>query len=414
MRRALALLTLALIAGCTTRERANPLDPRNPSTGGRPAGFQALAEDGQVLLQWTPMDPRLVSGFLLERTPEGVNGFIQIGPIFRPSDGSFLDLAVLNGVTYHYRLSYTTIAGKQSPFAEDLASPSPVIPWVAEAGRRSLVRLTADGRHIALEEPGFDLPSNVAVDRARHNVWLVDNGAGQVVLYLPSIGARVSIPGFQDPGIAAVDRLSGDSWVSDYTAGLVRHLAQSGNPSTPPAVGGTLLGPLGVDVDPQSGVLWVCERIGGTVRRFKSDGTALGTTSLASPSRVSVDSANGEAWVSSFETGRVVHFEADGAAHDTIAGFHGPVGVAVDPYRSRVWVADPVAGEVVALHFDGSTEFRVGGLSGPVELAVETGSGEAWAVVTGAIVRISPPGSVVMVSSGLSDPASIALDRFGP
>jgi DNA-binding beta-propeller fold protein YncE len=188
----------------------------------------------------------------------------------------------------------------------------------------------------------------------------------------------------------------------------------SGNPATPPLVGGSLQGPLGIDVDPQSGVLWVCERIGGTVRRYMSNGTTLTSTRLVSPSRVAVDSTSGDAWVTSFETGRLVHFLVNGVADDTVGGFQGPVGVAVDTYRSRVWVADPVAGQVVALDFNGATRFRVGNLPGAVELAIEKPSGEAWVVASGEIARISSTGAIVLVSSGLSQPAAIALDRFGP
>src|SRR5437763_5792 len=48
-------------AGCSSRERANPLDPANTRTGGAPTGFQALADDRAVELVWnySPGDPRV-------------------------------------------------------------------------------------------------------------------------------------------------------------------------------------------------------------------------------------------------------------------------------------------------------------------------------------------------------------------
>ena len=51
---ALAVLALVVLSGgCTDRPRSNPLDPNNPDTGGGPATFTAIAQNGQVELRWT-------------------------------------------------------------------------------------------------------------------------------------------------------------------------------------------------------------------------------------------------------------------------------------------------------------------------------------------------------------------------
>jgi DNA-binding beta-propeller fold protein YncE len=410
MRRALALLTLLLLAGCTTRERSNPLDPSNPGTAGRPAGFVALAGNAQVFLEWDLANPALGISYVLERQVEGSPDFLPLTPTLRPDVRTFLDLQVANGVTYRYRLHYLS-AGTLSAPAEDAATPSRMIPWAVDVGRRSLLRLTADGRHITLEEPGFTDPAQVAVDPVLHNVWVVDPDAGRVVVYVPSLGARVNVSDFQDPEYVAVDPLSGSAWVSDFLGNTVRHLLPSGGPGTPSSLG-VLNRPLGLDVDPHNGILWVCERQGNLVRRYAADGTPLGSAVLASPSRVAVDSSNGEAWVTSFNSRLLVHYAADGTPLDSVTAFQGPVGVRVDTYRARVWVTDPVAGQVIAFRRDGTEEFRTRGLPGAVELAVDPGSGEAWVALTGTVARIAPTGALILTTSGLSAPAGIALDRF--
>jgi DNA-binding beta-propeller fold protein YncE len=410
MRRALALLTLALLSGCTTRDRSNPLDPRNPGTGGRPGGFAAIAGNAQVFLNWSATDARLGVGFSLERQVEGDPDFTPLAGTLPPGTSSYLDLGVSNGITYHYRLRFVSPVST-SPYAQDEATPSPVIPWVADAGRRSLVRLSADGRHVALEEPGIETPFQLAVDKARDNVWVVDPDAGRVLIYLPGVGARVNVPGFLDPEYVAVDRLSGAAWVSDYDGGRIVHVLPSGGPGTPASID-NLDHPLGLDVDPVSGVLWACIKGTGRVRRYASGGAFLGQSVIVSPTQVAIDSSNGEAWVTSLAGRLLVHYAANGGEIASYSTFRGPVGVAVDTYRSRIWIADPVAGEVVAMQRNGTEEFRVRGLPGAREVAVETGSGEAWVAATGTVVRISAAGAVILTAGDLASPSAIAFDRF--
>src|SRR5262249_11212906 len=121
MRRALALLAVALISGCTARDRANPLDPRNPGTGGPAAGFTAIAGDKQVYLEWTSPDPRIGLSFELDRKIEGAGAFAPIPGTLLPNATSFLDLNVVNGTTYRYRLRFTALSSG-APASEDIAT----------------------------------------------------------------------------------------------------------------------------------------------------------------------------------------------------------------------------------------------------------------------------------------------------
>ena len=412
MRRALALLSL-LLAGCSTRERLNPLDPQNAATGGRPPSFAALAENAQVFLTWSAGSSTQPLEYQLFRQAEGEADYQPLTAILPQSVSSYLDLGLVNGVTYRYRL-YFVVGGQLSGApSEDIATPSTVIPWVADDQTLSLYRMSADGRQPATQATGFAGPTDCRVDPISHVVWVADEGGGRVVVFNPGLGSGLSIRGLGDPTYLAVDAVRGTAWVSTVFGGEVFQLQPDGSFGTPASIS-PLQAPAGIDVDPADQSLWVCERRSNTVRHFDSLGNLLHATAVSAPLRVAVDTSNGEAWVSCFDTRQVVHLAASGAPVDTVSGFQGPLGIAVDEARGRIWVADPVAGQVVALRRNGSVEFRVSGLPGASALAVEDVSGEAWAVMTGTIARVSGTGATILFAKGLRDPVAITLDRFAP
>lgn len=407
---AAAGLAAALVTGCSSRERANPLDPANPNTAGRPAGFAAIALSGQVLLTWDPTGALSTQIF---RRAEGEADFTALSPTLAPAQTLFTDTHAPDDVTYHYRLYFVTSRGLSGLPASADATPSRVIAWTADANRGSLIRLSADGREIAGEQPAFGQPAHLAVDRDRDLVWVTDFDGGRVVVYNPSFGSRVAVPGFVSPNVVAIDPADGSGWITDYDNDVARHVLPSGSPGTPSSIGG-LDHPLGIDVDPRSHEVWVCERGANRVRRFRSDGVENGSVSVTSPSRVAVDSANGGAWITSFEGHQLVHVDAAMIVRHTLTTFRGPVGVAVDPRAGRIWVADPVAAQVAEFDRNGNELVRVSGLTDARDLTVERASGEAWVAMRGTVARISPGGAVLTTTRGLSAPVAVALDRLGP
>ncbi|MEO5618916.1 MAG: hypothetical protein ABIS67_14200 [Candidatus Eisenbacteria bacterium] len=398
------------VAGCSDRERANPLDPRNRTTAGSPSGFTAVALSGQVLLSWNSSPGLSVQVF---RRADGDTDFVAISTVLPPRNTLFTDSNAPNDVTYHYRLHFVVAQAITGPPATAVATPSRVVAWAIDAGRGSLLRLAADGREIAFEEPGFGRPVHLALDRVNDLVWVADPDGDRVVIYVASLGIRINVPGFLEPSVVAIDPGDGSAWISDFNDNVVRHVLRSGSPGTPAEIS-PLDGPLGVDVDVQTRALWVCERRAGRVRRYSSDGLPLGSAAMTAPSRVATDSANGEGWVTSFATGTLLHLAADLTTLHAINSLRGPVGVAVDPRRGRIWVADPAAAQVIAFRRDGSEEFRIGGLAGARDVAVELASGEGWVTRDGAVTRITAGGTVIVSSRGLSAPMAVGLDRVAP
>ncbi len=387
MRALLPILGCAalLIAGCSSRERANPFDPLNPSTGGRPAGFLALAGDRDVTLRWSAVAGGAFSGYRLFRRAPGEVDYRAITDVLAPTLTSFRDVPLVNGSDYAYRLYFVFPSGLGRSPAEDFASPGAAIPWVIESGGSDVIRLTPDNRHVVVRRVGNGRTADVAANPTNGDVWVVDEGSGRVVIHVGGSSATVSVPGFNLPVAVAVDSFNATGWICDVGRGRVYHLRRDGQ------VDALSLGPLNqpVDaaVDPFNGFVWVCELGANRVVHYDDAAQILWSRTVAGPSRVAVDSTTREGWVTSFERGTVTRISPGGQVLDTFTGFVAPLGLAVDARRGRIWIADPYAGRVTALYRDGQEEFRVTGLSDAGELSVDAASGEAWVAPWARAVR---------------------------
>jgi streptogramin lyase len=412
----LALLALSLLAGCSDRQRSNPLDPQNPATQGAPIGFAARASDHAVALNWVSIPRGEIIGFQLYRRVAGETTFTAISAVLPTSASSYSDVGLLNGVDHEYRLFYVFDDGLHGNPASDIATPGAVRPWVTDFSSRALLRLTPDARRVGLTDAGgYQSPGNLDVDPPREHVWICDTFAGRLFRYTPSINEHVTINTVSEPVDVAVDPATGNVWVCDQGQGAVLQFDEDGNASPLNRIG-SLLTPLAVAVDPTDGSIWVCERDGSVVRHFDKNGVPLSGTSLGNPSRVAVDSLTRSAWVTSFTQGRVVRYDFNGVARDTIGGFTGPIGIAVDSNLGIVWVADAGSSRVVALDRFGDQLFALGGLSQAREIGLDKATGQVWVTLpgAGAVAVITPAGQVVRRVLGLSQPYDVAVGRVFP
>jgi DNA-binding beta-propeller fold protein YncE len=414
MRARLALLILGAfaLAGCGTRPRANPFDPHNPGTQGRPSGFVALAADREVRMRWDAVTGSFI-GFEIQRRGPGETDYRPIATGLSPSLTAFRDVPVLNGADYDYRLYFVFLSGRGNLPAEDSASPGAARPWLIESGGTALLRATPDNRHVLDRRSGYSGTSDVAVNPAIGDVWVTDEGAGRLVIYQGDTGVTLSVPGFQRPVAVAVDRSNSTGWVCDIGTGRVRHVRRDGGFESIDI--GPLNQPVDAAVDPFFGSVWVCE-LGANRVLFHDDvGAFQWSVTVPGPSRVAVDSTTHEAWVTSFDFGTVTRISPGGQVLDVVPNFVAPLGVSVDSRRGVIWVADPLGNRVVALDRTGGELFRVNGLTDAGEISVDVTTGEAWAVLgsAGSVARISPAGTVIRTQGGFDFPYAISVDPGG-
>ncbi len=412
MRARLALLTfVSLAAGCSFRERANPFDPHNPDTGGRPANFVALAGNGRAELRWQAVTGNGLIGYQIFRRVPPATDFEPLSSILPPGTSQYNDNGLLNGLDHHYRLFYVFDVGFGGDPAEDVATPGTPIPWTVDAGLGALDRITPDARHIYQRRGGFSGPAAVAVDSILGTVWISDASSGQVTILQPATEVRTLIPGLVSPSGIGVNSSDGSAWVCDETGGRVHHFSSSGSPLHTAVQ--PLDRPTSVAVDVDNGSAWICERGGNRVLRRRADGSAMWGIPVTAPSRIALN--RGEAWVTSFSTGAVRRIDSTGTVTATYNFITGPIGIAVDVRRSRVWVADAGGGRLVRLRLDGSVDVVVPGLSSVREVAVDVESGEAWAVLPdlGEVVRVSPAGQILRRMGGFDAPFAVSVDPGG-
>lgn len=413
MRRLLPVLAATLLlAGCSNRERANPFDPLNPMTSGRPSGFAAVAGDREVRLRWQAVQGNSLVGYQIFRRGPLDPQYFAITDVLGLGVSSYRDFPLANNGDYAYSLYFVFVSGIGTRPAEDVAAPGQARPWLVEGGGSDLVQITPDNRRVAARRDGYGATSDVVANPVDGAVWVADEGFGRVVVYQPSTGVTVSIPGFDRPRAVAVDPFDGSGWICDVGQDLVFHYRPNGDPASLPLA--PFDQPVDVAVDPTDGSVWVCELRGDRVGRFEASGP-LWRRTLADPSRVAVDSTTREGWVTSYANGTVTKLAQTGQPLVTLNTFNAPLGIAIDARRGRIWIADPGAGRVVALRRDGTEEFRVNGLHDAGELAVDLVTGEAWVVQgqPGQLVRLSPAGALVRTHGGFLSPIAVSVDPGG-
>ena len=413
MRARVALLIAVLAGGCSSREHANPFDPANHVTSGRPSGFVAIAGNHRVDLRWDATAASGLEGYQLYRRVGGAGDFLPLSSLLEPFTLGYADLGLTNGVDYEYRLYFVFDRGLGDLPASGIATPGTTRPWVVDYLGNALCALSADGRQVATRVGGFRGPYTVGFDTTSRWVWVSEYDGTTVRIYNPATRVFVSIPGLR-PTALAVQQADGTAWVCDESSKRVFHFDRNGQVAGNPIE--NLTDPIGVAANGTDFSVWVCDWGADRVRQVAEDGTTpLGSYAVTKPSRVAIDPVTGDAWVTSF-SGHSVHqlSPATGSVELTLTEFGGPIGIAVDDLRRRVWVADTRSGQVVALDpVDGSVEFSVP-VPGAADVVVDRVTGDAWVSTREArdVVILSAAGAVRRRMNALQTPYGIALERL--
>jgi DNA-binding beta-propeller fold protein YncE len=257
MRARVALLIVGLAAGCSTREHANPFDPANQVTSGRPAGFAAIAGDRRVDLRWDSTPATGLVGYQVFRRVGGSGEYTAITGQLEPYTIGYADTGLLNGVDHEYRLYFVFTRGLGDLPATDIATPGTIRPWVVDYSGGSLNALSPDGREVATRVGNFRGPIAVGVDTTRGLVWASEFDGGTVRVYNPATRVLLSIPGLR-PGALAVQQADGTAWVCDELSRRVFHFQPDGQIAGNPIE--FLTDPIGVAADGNDASVWVTRR----------------------------------------------------------------------------------------------------------------------------------------------------------
>jgi len=333
MRAVVALLALALVfaaGSCSHRERSNPLDAANPDTGGAPQGFNAVADAAAVELSWIARPDLAIDGFQIFRLTPGDALYRALTGVLPTSLSQFFDATAQPGVEYHYRIHFVIGGEVAANWAEDVATPGPIVAWVVDPDRGRLLRLSPDGRDVVVTRTGYGSVSALAVTPRHGTLWVADELSGTLDALDPGdlLGPRIS--SLSHPAAIALDPANGNAWVTDRNAnsGAVFHFLPNGSTALPASL--TLLDdPVGIATDPNDASVWVTELGGNRLRHYQSNGLPLGGRPLLAPSRVAVDSTSHEAWVTSIGSGWVWRVSPAFTVLDSFQ-LHSPVGVGLD------------------------------------------------------------------------------------
>ncbi len=410
--RALLIVAAALaLAGCSQRDRSNPLDPANPQTGGRPSGFNAIAGYASVQLQWNPQPELGVDGFQVYRRLPGDSLWRPLGGPQPSSASRFLDSGLVNGERVRYRLDWWIDGAPAGRPVEDEATPGPLRPWVADPGAGAVLRLSPDGRDVNFTQTSFGVVGRIAVDPIDGWVWASDTFDGIVWSYDPFSRLAVAIPGVSRPDAMAISPFDHSVWVCDL-AGGVSHFRRDGSVPTPGRLA-PIDGPAAIAANPADASIWVVERGGNRLRHFAANGTPLGAANVGAPSRVAVDSLTRVAWVTSYELGRIWRVGEAGQIVDSTSVASGPIGIAIDRPHGLAWVADDRGGRLLGLDLNSlAVRVTTTAAGAPYDVAVDEATGEVWALSRSsrAVTRLAPDGTRIDGLAGFDDPVEIRID----
>ncbi len=400
----LFVLAVLLIGGCTTRERSNPLDPRNTETQGGLAGFNAIAADRIVEFRWRVLSVEGVLGYRVQRwTPGGVP--LDLGTTdYHPDAIAGEDSTVANDSTYVYRLIAHLASGDSAVSPPDTVTPGTRHIFVLEAGVPAFSRLTPDARDLLFQRVANESYLDMELDRKTGLLWLSAQGDGSVLrkaedgatlgVVIPvgspadlsvssnrDIGWVVSIadagvlsfgPNLDDPAIQraiyslghprVVEAGTADPslWVGNEEGTVFRFRSQDLGQTNEWALGAGLIRALALDE--AMGTAWAVTRAGAVGSLYYLDprdsSATLVRSNLENVADIAVDPLSGDLWISERGvpdqgSGRLSLITRSGTTLAAVPSIE-PYGIDVDPVDRSCYVTDLRSNRVLQFDRSGS------------------------------------------------------------
>ena len=408
-KRCLAALLLIAAAGCSTRERLNPLDPANSQTHGEIPGFSAIAANGLVELRWTPLSQSGVLGYVLERWKPGEAPRPLSGTLYPPRSVGATDFDVFNDSTYVYRLVAHFDYGDSAVSPSDTATPGTRVLEVLSADLPGVVELSPDARDIVTTVPALNAFEDFDLDRTHAVLWLSDPVSGFVLRH--GLNGEIAGPALPINGVTdvSVSSLRGVGWVATPDAQVVSAYGPDLNDPNPRLVVAGVGHARVVEAGTLDPTLWIGSDEGLVYRVSPSDGSPLESWRLGAPIRaIALDQSANSAWVvtSRGELNDLYYLvPGDTSAVALRTGLDNVADVEVEPKSRTLWLSErgaprKGAGRISRVGPGGVTLAARTALE-PYGIAVAPGSDHVWVTslsrnelleldASAAIVRESP------------------------
>jgi hypothetical protein len=413
------ILAAIFLGGCTTRERSNPLDPRNEHTQGSLAGFNAIAADRIVELRWPPLNVLGVRGYRVQRwIPGGVPRDLGSAD-YNPNAIAAEDSSVTNDSTYVYRLIAHLETGDSVVSAPDSATPGPRQIYALAAGAPSFLRLSPDARDVLYERIATESYIDMELDRKSGLIWLPAEGAGTLIRREPdgaTVGAEIDVGA---PGDVSVSSNRDIGWVVSLTGGNVVSYGPDLNNPAPQRSINDVTDPRIVEAGTNDPTVWIGNQEGDVFRYRAQDLVLTHIWSLgANPIRaIALDEAMGSAWVATrAPIGSLYYLNpTDSSATLIRSSVLNAADLAVDPQSGDLWMsergaANLGAGRLSLITRGGVTLASITGLE-PYGIDIDPATGSCWVadLRSNRILEVSRSGAVLRSSPLLQTPYAVRV-----
>ena len=424
MTRVARLLVLAalVLGGCTTRERSNPLDPRNSRTHGGIVGFNAIGADDIVELRWPPL---LVDGVLGYRVQRWIPGGIpqELGSAdYHPDAGAAEDTSVTNDSTYVYRLVAHLENGDSAVSVPDTVTPGVRRIFVLMAGVPSFLRLSPDARDVLFERAANESYIDMELDRKSGLLWLSAEGSGSVIRKTPEGGTVGAVIQTASPGDLSVSSNRGIGWVVSLTDANVLSYGPNIDDPSPQRAINSVAHPRVVEAGSADLTVWIGNEE-GFVYRFRAQDLVqthewnLGAGLIRA---IALDEAVGGAWAAtrSGNVGNLYYLNpADSSSTLVRTNLLNAADLAVDPMTGDLWISErglpnQGIGRLSVITRSGTLLATVSGIE-PYGIDVDPSNGSCWVtdLHSNRVLEIDRSGRTLRASPVLETPYAVRISH---
>ena len=378
--------------GCDTRERTNPLDPRNPASQGNPESPLLYSTHDSVYVSWSHLNFSDAHNFNIYRKIEGEGDFRLIATL-QPHLFSYWDLPCEYEKTRWYKISVgaENYESEQSDPVE--TRPGPTYLWATDRFNSTVTKYSHDGRHTVLRSGMFTEPYRITTNPSNRSILVTDLWDGRIKILSEKgtlLNDNMQLIGLTD---FAFDSLDDVVWATSYNFNTCARFSFSGLKELEKSIFNS---PWYIALHTEANRVFVINDGQGEIIRMDYEGQAefqksgfedframaydqerdrlwvsdlnritilentlddmrvlKRMTGFSRIDIIEIDAANGDVWCIDYSDqvneSRVVKFTMDGDEYFALQGFTDPRDLAVNPYNHHCFVAESSTGRLIEL-----------------------------------------------------------------